>query len=137
MVLIDTNVWSELARPRPDGAVLDWVGRHFDACILSTIVLAEMRYGIALADEEMRRFDLQTFHDHLLERLDGRIVAFDTSAASAWGPLRARLKRSGHLIGERDMLIAAHAISLGVPLVTRNVAEMERTGAVIINPWGP
>ena len=70
-------------------------------------------------------------------RLCSRIADFDDAAASAWGQLRARLKRTGQLFGERDMLIAAHALSLGVPLVTRNVAEMSKSGADIINPWQP
>lgn len=134
-MLIDTNVWSELIRPRPDGRVRDWMAGHFGSCILSAIVLGEIRYGIALADDETRRRDLQSFHDDLLGRLDGRVAPFDESAACFWGPLRARLKQTGRLIGERDMLIAAHALSLGVPLVTRNVADMERTGAIIIDPW--
>ncbi|WP_197277311.1 PIN domain-containing protein [Sphingomonas profundi] len=135
-MLIDTNVWSELARPRPNATVLAWMAEHFGACILSTIVLGEIRYGIALTDDEPRRRDLQAFHDDLLSRLGDRIAAFDDPAAAAWGPLRARLKRDGQLIAERDMLIAAHALSLGTPLVTRNVSDMERTDVTIINPWG-
>lgn len=136
-MLIDTNVWSELSKPRPNAAVIEWMARNFEACILSTIVLAEIRYGIALATDGQRRDVLQTFHDDLIDKLCNRIVPFDDDAASAWGPLRARLKQTGALIGERDMLIAAHALALGVPLVTRNVADMERTGVVIINPWQP
>lgn len=133
-VLIDTNVWSELSRPRPDDRVRDWIAGHFSSCILSAIVLGEIRYGIALADEARRR-DLQSFQDDLLRKISDRVAPFDEPAAFTWGPLRARLKQTGQLIGERDMLIAAHALSLGVPLVTRNVADMERTGATIINPW--
>ncbi len=133
-MLIDANVWSELARPRPDDRVSKWMHDNFGACVLSAIVLGEIRYGIALASGAAQdRF--QSFHDDLLIRLDGRIANFDDAAAAAWGPLRARLKRAGTLIGERDMLIAAHALSLGVPLVTRNVSEIEKTGVPIINPW--
>ena len=134
-MLIDTNVWSELTRPRPDARVLDWMSEHFGSCILSAIVLGEMRYGIALADDEERRRDLQSFHDGVLSRLENRIAPFDAAAAAIWGPLRAALKRACKLIGERDMLIAAHAIALKVPLVTRNLKDMGRTGAVIIDPW--
>ncbi|RIA36697.1 tRNA(fMet)-specific endonuclease VapC [Hephaestia caeni] len=135
-MLIDTNVWSELTRKRPDAAVDAWMIRNFDRCMLSTIVLGEIRYGIALAQGARQR-DLQAFHDDVLVRLGSRIVDFDDSAAASWGQLRARLRRAGQLFGERDMLIAAHAMSLGVPLVTRNVAEMSQSGADIINPWQP
>lgn len=133
-MLIDTNVWSELSRPRPEPRVADWMRRHFGDCILSAIVLGEMRYGIALAEGARRTF-LVAFHDDLLSRLDGRIAPFDDTAAAVWGPLRARLKLSGKLIGERDMFIAAHALALDVPLVTHNVGEMQRTGATIVDPW--
>ena len=135
-MLIDTNVWSELARKQPDAGVNAWMTEKFERCVLSTIVLGEIRYGIALAEGRRQR-DLQSFLDDLLVRLGSRIADFDDAAASAWGQLRARLKRTGQLFGERDMLIAAHALSLGVPLVTRNVAEMSKSGADIINPWQP
>lgn len=134
-MLIDTNVWSELSRPRPHERVSNWMRDHFAECVLSAIVLAEMRYGIALAEGAKRR-DLQTFLDDLLIRLPG-VANFDAAAAAAWGPLRAQLKQTGRLVNERDMLIAAHALALGIPLVTRNVADMARTGAAIINPWEP
>lgn len=133
-MLIDTNVWSELVRAKPDANVAQWMGKNFDSCILSAIVLGEIQYGIELA-QGARRQELEAFLSDILIRLKAEIASFDTAAAQIWAPMRASLKRTGSLIGERDMLIAAHAISLGVPLVTRNMSEMERTGAVIINPW--
>ncbi|QMW21533.1 PIN domain-containing protein [Sandaracinobacteroides saxicola] len=132
-MLIDTNVWSELTRPRPDAKVLNWITAHFDKCILSAMVIAEMRYGIAFADDPARRIRLQTFHDDLLGKF--RVTPFDDRAAAAWGPMRADLQRRGKLIGERDMLIAAHALALDTPLVTRDVSDMAKTGTTIINPW--
>ncbi len=135
-VLIDTNVWSELVRPRPDERVGSWMRDNFERAVMSAIVLGEIRYGIALASGERRR-RFQSFHDDLVVRLPGGVASFDDAAAAAWGALRARLKRAGQLIGERDMLIAGHALSLGLPVVTRNVSEMERTGVDIINPWQP
>ncbi len=134
-MLIDTNVWSELSRRSPDPKIVGWVKANFDACILSAIVQAEMQYGIAKADDGRRRNELRAFHDDLVSKIGDRLLPFDMPAAVAWGTLRATLHRAGKLIGERDMLIAAQALSLGVPLVTRNVGDMERTGAMIINPW--
>jgi predicted nucleic acid-binding protein len=136
LVLIDTNVWSELSRPVPDPNVAEWVRANFDSCMLSAIVLGEIQYGIALADGK-RRIELSGFLDDLMRRLGGEVLEFDDLAALKWGEMRARLKRSGKLFGERDMLIAAHALSLDIPLVTRNVVEMDRSGARIINPWLP
>ncbi|MEH3047970.1 PIN domain-containing protein [Sphingomonas adhaesiva] len=133
-MLVDTNVWSELSRPRPDERVRRWFADNLSDCMLSSIVLAEMRYGVALADGS-RRTELDAFVADLLTRLSDRIVDFDANAAAVWGPLRARLQRSGMLIGERDMLIAAQAVARDIPLVTRNVSDMARTDAVIVNPW--
>ena len=133
LVLIDTNVWSELARQRPNPGVRAWLAANMDQCILSAIVVAEIRYGIAQAPDAAARVRLQQFLDDLLIRLP--VTPFDDAAAQAWGPLRADLQRRGKLIGERDMLIAAHALSLQAPLVTRDVSDMARTGATIINPW--
>ncbi len=134
-MLVDTNVWSELAKSRSDPRVSRWVALNFDACLLSAIVQGEMLYGIAGSRDETRRAALQAFHDDLVLRIADRLRPFDTPAAAAFGTLRARLQRSGTLIGERDMLIAAHALALDVPLVTRDVGDMERTGAIIIDPW--
>ncbi len=121
-------------RARPDPAVSAWMRIHAGETILSTIVLAELRYGIALAVEPQRTV-FQAFHDDLHVAMAGRIADFDDAAAAAWAELRSDLKKSGRLIGERDMFIAAHALSLDTPLVTRNVSDMARTGAVIIDPW--
>jgi predicted nucleic acid-binding protein len=134
-VLIDTNVWSELVKPRPDPKVAAWIVEHFDRCILSTLVLGEMRYGIAHAEGSPLAARLQAFHDDLLFRIADRLLPFDAEAATAWAILRARLRRAGTLVADMDLLIAAQAIAAGVPLVTRNVRDMERTGAEIINPW--
>lgn len=134
-VLIDTNVWSELSRPRPNQNVAMWMGGNITKCILSAIVLGEIQFGIANNVDISRRRDLEMFRDDILQKLGCVVTPFDADAASVWGPLRAKLKQAGKLIGERDMLIAAHALSLGVPLVTRNVEEMAKTGAIIVNPW--
>lgn len=135
-MLIDANVWSELSRRRPDAQVVEWMRTHFGTSIMSAIVLGELRYGVALAEGERRR-DLTAFLDDLLFKLATPILPFDEAAASTWGTMRARLKTAGLLFGERDMLIAAQALALDVPIVTRNVSEMARSGATIINPWQP
>ncbi|MEH3100799.1 PIN domain-containing protein [Sphingomonas adhaesiva] len=133
-MLVDTNVWSELSRPHPDDRVCSWFAANLSTCMLSSIVLAEMRYGVALA-EGQRRDTLDSFVSDIATRLTDRIVDFDAEAAAVWGAMRARLQRSGTLIGECDMFIAAQAMARGVPLVTRNVSDMARTGAIIVNPW--
>ena len=136
-MLIDTNVWSELSKARPDQNVNDFISSHFEETWLSALVLGEVRYGIARLTDAARRDRLVTWFDDLTVRLEERTLDFDASAARAYADIKARLAAAGTMIAELDMLIAAQAIAADLPLVTRNLSDMERTGATIINPWQP
>ena len=136
-MLIDTNVWSELSKARPDQNVNDFISSHFEETWLSALVLGEVRYGIARLTDAARRKRLVTWFDDLTVRLEERTLDFDASAARAYADIKARLAAAGTMIAELDMLIAAQAIAADLPLVTRNLSDMERTGATIINPWQP
>lgn len=134
-MLIDTNVWSELARPRPDARVVAFLTPLRSRVYLSTIVLAEMEFGIAKAPDPVRRERLTQLKNRVVQQCADRMLAPDHKAARIWGELRARLRRAGTPIADMDLMIASQAIAAGMPLVTRNVSDMARTGAVIINPW--
>ena len=136
-MLIDTNVWSELSKARPDQNVNDFISSHFGETWLSTLVLGEVRYGIARLTDATRRERLVTWFDDLTFRLEERTLNFDANAAQAYADIKARLAAAGTMIAELDMLIAAQAIAADMPLVTRNLSDMGRTGATIINPWQP
>jgi len=136
-VLIDTNVWSELSKVRPDQNVNDFISSRFEDAWLSALVLGEIRYGIARLTDAARRARLVTWFDDLTVRLEERTLDFDASAARAYADIKARLAAAGTMIAELDMLIAAQAIAADMPLVTRNLSDMDRTGATIINPWQP
>jgi toxin FitB len=135
LVLIDTNVWSELAKPKPEKRVLDFMTENDRSCFLSTIVLSEIEYGIAKASDDSHRRRLLTWFDAIHARCKGRILLPDETTATIWGKLKAELERRGQLIADMDLLIASQAIAAGMPLVTRNVTHMERTGAFIVSPW--
>ena len=136
-VLIDTNVWSELSKARPDQNVHDFISGHFEGAWLSALVLGEVRYGITRLPDATRRARLALWFDDLTVRLDERTLDFDANAARAYAEIKARLAAAGTIIAELDMLIAAQAIAADMPLVTRNLSDMGRTGATIINPWQP
>jgi toxin FitB len=105
------------------------------SCFLSTIVLSEIEYGIAKARDNAHRRRLLTWFDAIHTRCEGRMLLPDETTAAIWGKLKAELERRGQLIADLDLLIASQAIAAGMPLVTRNISDMTRTGAVIINPW--
>ncbi|MEI9850052.1 MAG: PIN domain-containing protein [Sphingomonas sp.] len=136
-MLIDTNVWSELLRPDPLPAVVALLAEKRDETVLSSIVVAEMEFGIAKLSPSRRREQLRGFVDGIVTRNADRLLFPDLAAAAIFGNLRAKLFADGTPIADLDLMIASQAIAAGMPLVTRNVSDMARTGATIINPWQP
>lgn len=134
-MLIDTNVWGELTRPRPDPKVLGFLVDNEDELYLSTLVLAEIEFGIAKATDPVRKARFLDNRNDIVLRAAGRILHPDFLTATIWGKLKAALEDSGEPIPDFDLMICAQAIAADMPVVTRNVGHMARTGAVIVNPW--
>lgn len=136
MIILDTNVLSELMRPAPSAAVENWVSRQPVAGIfISAITEAELRYGLALLPEGRRQRQLVTEVEAMLaEEFAGRILPFDSPAASAYARIAAR-RRSGRPIAQADAQIAAIAASRGASLATRNVADFANCGIDLVDPW--
>ena len=137
MILLDTNVISEMMRPRPDPAVGRWLADRPPASVfISAITEAELRYGLALLPEGKRRSALTVVMEEMLaEDFRERIIAFDSSAAVAFVRIAADRRQAGRPISQPDAQIAATARSRGAALATRNVADFEGCGIVIVNPW--
>ncbi|MDX8150501.1 type II toxin-antitoxin system VapC family toxin [Patulibacter brassicae] len=131
--LLDTNVLSELRRPRPDDRVRAWAASApAPRLFLSVIVVGEIRKGI----ERVTRRDpaqaqsLETWLTGLLTAFAGRIVPVDLAVADRWGRIEAARPTPG-----ADALLAATAIVHDLTFVTRNVRDVEGTGARLLNPW--
>lgn len=138
MILLDTNVISELMRAEPAQAVLDWFAQH-DATDLyiSTVTEAELRAGVAYLPEGQRRDRLQQAIDAMIEQdFNGRILPFDTTATRPYALIAAARRTAGRPIAEADCQIAAIAASIGAPVATRNVRDFDGCGVTAINPWG-
>lgn len=137
MIVLDTNVISELMRARPDARVLDWLAAQPIAGLFTTtLTQAEIFYGLALLPEGRRRDDLITAASPIFEHeLAGRILGFDSHAAMAYPEIAARRRRAGQPITQIDGQIAAIVASRGARLATRNVRDFVDCGIVVVDPW--
>jgi predicted nucleic acid-binding protein len=137
VILLDTNVLSELMRPAASPAVESWMGGQPAASLfISTITEAELRYGLALLPDGHRRRQLVAQADAMLVTdFAGRILPFDSPAASAYASIAAARRLSGRPISQADAQIAAIAASRGASLATRNVADFVDCTIDVINPW--
>jgi toxin FitB len=136
-LLLDTNVLSEVTKPRPDEGVLKWLhGLDEDRTFISIVSIAEIRRGVALMDAGRKRDALDEWLTHdLPQRFETRIIPVEAPVALAWGDLMALAKRSGRGLASMDGLIAATAVAHELTLATRNTKDFEGFGIDIIDPW--
>lgn len=127
--LLDTNILIALGKRRPAAeqrlAILP-----AGAILLSSVVVAEIEYGIA---KSARPEHNRQFYDVLLRGFE--VIDFDAAAAKHYGLLRLDLERRGQIIGPNDLLIAAQALASGAVLVTDNVGEFSRVGGLVVENW--
>lgn len=137
MIVLDTNVVSELMRAAPDSAVLAWVDAQPAAGLhLTSVTAAELLYGVARLPAGRRRAQLAEQVGALLEEdFVRRVLAFDLVAAGHYADIAARRATGGHPIGAADAQIAAICRSHGAAVATRNVADFDDAGIGIIDPW--
>lgn len=137
MILLDTNILSELMRPVPDASVERWLADQPAASVfISAITEAELRYGLAILPIGKRRSGLTAvMQDMLAEDFNGRILPFDSPAAVAFAEIAADRRHAGRPISQADAQIAAIARSRGATIATRNVLDFEECGIRVINPW--
>lgn len=136
-LLLDTNVLSEVTKPRPVEGVLNWLhGLDEDRTFISIVSIAEIRRGVALMDNGRNRDALGEWLTHdLPQRFDNRIISVEGAVALAWGDLMALAKRSGRGLSSMDSLIAATAIAHDLTLATSNTKDFEGFGIDIVDPW--
>jgi tRNA(fMet)-specific endonuclease VapC len=127
--LLDTNIVSDLVR-HPHGPIRDRIADvgEQDVCT-SIMVAAELRYGVAKKASLRLAAQLET----VLSAMD--VLALEAPADRVYGELRTRLERAGQSIGANDMLIAAHALTLGHTLVTDNEREFSRLDDLLVENW--
>jgi predicted nucleic acid-binding protein len=137
VILLDTNVLSELMRPAPERRVEQWLAAQPDASVfISAVTEAELRYGAALLPSGKRKTALVAEIEGMLEEdFSGRILPFDSLAAQAFAIIASERRQTGRPISQADAQIAAIARSRGASLATRNAPDFDGCGVEIINPW--
>lgn len=137
MILLDTNVISEPLRTSGDTNVLEWIDAQIiETLFLSTISLAELRFGIAVLPEGKRRDTLySSLEQRVLPLFAGRILSFDDPASRAYATLRASARTAGQAIAPADGYIAAIALTHGFVVATRDTSPFVAAGLTVINPW--
>jgi toxin FitB len=137
VIVLDTNVISEPLKPAAAPMVLSWLDQQdIETLFLTTISLAELRYGVAALPDGRRKDGLSAALEQRVIALFGpRILAFDRAAADAYAVIRARARTAGKAIAVADGYIAAIAATPGFAVATRDTAPFEAAGVRVINPW--
>ena len=137
MIILDTNVLSELMRPEPSTQVVSWVGKQAAVELFTTsITEAEIFYGIELLAKGKRRDRLLVAAEAMFEDdFAGRILDFDSHAARAFSRIASRCRVLGKPISHPDAQIAAIAQLRGAALATHNVADFANCEIRVIDPW--
>jgi predicted nucleic acid-binding protein len=135
--LLDTNVISEVLRPKPDPRVARWFESTEEALLLlSVLTIGEIRKGIAMIIDPARKNMLETWlTSNLVIRFAGRILPIDEAVAAVWGQITGTLARKGFLVPVIDGLLASTALHHNLTLVTRNTRDVAPTGVAVLDPW--
>jgi toxin FitB len=136
VIILDTNVVSELMGPEPAPGIASWVrARDRRELRTTTITLAEVRYGIARLPDGRRKQALVGAADEIFSAFADQILPFDTAAAEHYALIASSRERARKPIAGFDALIAAVCRSQGAVLATRNTSNFGGTGVELIDPW--
>jgi toxin FitB len=135
MILVDTNVWSELTRAAPEPRVQQWEKANATELWLPTIVIGELLSGAHLLPEGRRKQNFLDGYSKLIDLHQDRIVPFDLESARQYGVVLGYLESNGRNPTTADCQLAAIALSRGMSLATRNVKDFLDLGLTLINPW--
>jgi predicted nucleic acid-binding protein len=135
--LLDTNVLSELRRPRPAPKVVAFIAAQpLDILHVSSITLAEIRFGIELVRQPGQRAELNDWLTHRVRPMFGqRVLPVTEDIMLKWRLLVEEGRKAGHTFSPPDLIIAATALEHGLTLVSRDTSEYERARVPILNPW--
>ena len=137
MILLDTNVLSELMRPQPNADVISWVDNQLTSTLfVSAVTRAEVELGVTLLPERKRKQMLMVLAQNVFDKFPQRCLSFGELAAVHYGCIVAGRIKTGRPISVEDAQIASIALANGLRLATRNEKDFEEIpNLIVINPW--
>lgn len=135
--LLDTNILSELRRPRPEPKVVAFVRvQPLDSLYISSVTLAEIRFGIELVGDAGRRAELNEWLTHKVRPMfEQRILPVTEDIMFKWRLLVEDGRKTNHTFSQPDLILAATALEHGLTMVSRDTSEYERARVPVVNPW--
>ena len=135
--LLDTNVISELRKRRPAPRVLAFIAAQpLDQIFISAVTFAEIRYGIEMVSDPIRRTELNDWLAHKVRPMfDQRVLGVSEDVMFKWRLLVEDGRKAGHTFSQPDLIIAATGLHHGLTVVTRDTADYERVRVPVLNPW--
>ena len=135
--LLDTNVISELRRPRPSAKVRRFIaGQRLEDLFVSTVTFAEIRFGIEAVGDPIRRAELNDWLVHKVRPMfDRRVLEVCENVMFKWRLLVEEGRKVGHTFLQPDLIIAATALQHGLTVVTRDTADYKLARVPLLNPW--
>jgi predicted nucleic acid-binding protein len=135
--LLDTNVISELRRPRPNARVRNFIaGQRLEDLFVSTMTFAEIRFGIEAVGDPVRRAELNDWLQHKVRPMfDQRVLQVSEDVIFKWRLLVEEGRKVGHTFSQPDLIIAAIALQHGLTVVTRDTGDYQLARVPLLNPW--
>ena len=135
--LLDTNILSELRKPKPEQRVVEFVATQpLDLLFVSAVTLAEIRFGIELVTDATRRAELNDWLTHKVRPMfEGRVLPISEDVMFKWRMLVEAGRKAGHTFSQPDLIIAATSLIYGFTIVTRDTGDYARIPAKVLNPW--
>jgi predicted nucleic acid-binding protein len=135
--LLDTNVLSELRRPRPEPKVVAFIAeKPLSLLFVSAVTLAEIRFGVECVSDPTPRAELNDWLAHKVRPMfEQRVLEVTEDVMLKWRLLVEEGRKARHTFSQPDLIIAATALQHGLTVVTRDAAEFERARVPVLNPW--
>lgn len=135
--LLDTNILSELRRPKPEPKVVAFVAQQpLESLYISVVTLAEIRFGIEVLPDVTRRSELNSWLAHKVRPMfDQRVLPISEDIMLTWRLMVEEGRKTGHTFSQPDLIIAATAQHHGLTVASRDTSEYEKARVPVFNPW--